>query len=84
MELKLKLIFISVALFLSTQSLAYTSEYIPAFKPVKKSKNISEFQDNIQKEVFQLRSMINLPEKQIIGLVKNSKDAESKRTPADI
>ena len=82
MKLVLKTIFI-LSFFLSFQSFAYMNDYVSVFKPAKKNKNITELQDNIKKDFFKVRSMLNFKEKKMVGFVK-SKNVESKKTPTDI
>lgn len=84
MKLALKTIFISGFLFLSLPVLAWTTDYVSAFKPTQKSKGLSELQRSIKKDIFQIRSMIKTNEKTVTGLVENRKYIKIKRNPADI
>ena len=82
----LKIIFPLVLFFFSIQSFAWTKgyDYVSVFKPAKKSKSITELQRNIQRDIFQIQSMMTFQQKKIIGLMKNSEVSENTRAPADI
>ena len=85
MRLSLKHIFILAFFLLSTQSFAYTQDYVSAFKPVQSSGDVLQFNSNIKKDIFQIRSMMNLKEKKIIGLMEESDGIKSQqRIPAEI
>ena len=86
MKFRLKIVFLLVLFFFSAQGFAWTKgyDYVSAFKPVKKNKGIVELQRNIQKDIFQIRSMMNFQKKKIIGLMKDSGNTENKRAPAEI
>lgn len=84
MKLILKVIFILAFSLMGFQSFAYVDDYVSVFKPVKKSKNVLELQSNIKKDIFKIRALINFQEKKIIGFMKNEKNHETDRVPADI
>lgn len=84
MKLFLKVIFISVCLFLSSQTLAWTKDYVSAFKPVQKAKDLSEFQRNVKKDFFQFRSIMSVQEKEIIGLMKDNTNHTQNTQPTEI
>lgn len=83
MRLSLKIIVISVLTFFSVQGFGWTNDYVPAFKPAKKSRSFSELQKNLKKDIFQIRSLMNSQKKKITGIIEKS-DKSSKRTPAEI
>ncbi len=69
--------------FLSSQSFAYTADYVPVFKQAKKS-SLTELSSNTKKDISKLRSIMNLQNKEMIGLMETDENSESKRSPADI
>ena len=80
--MKLKTFIISLALLISGQALAFSKDYIPAFKPVKKNKSLAEFHNNMKQELFQIRSLMNFKENKMIGFVKKEKSNQVKRSPS--
>ena len=84
MKLGLRIIFILVFFLSGFQSLAWTSDYVPIFKPAQKIKTVSEIQMDIKQDVFQFRSLMNLEEKKIIGLIVKERADTEKSKPADI
>ena len=84
MRLALKIIFTLFFVVLSGQSFAWTSDYVSAFKPVKKVKSFAELQKGIKKD-FQLSSVVTFEKKKkITGLMEEHKNTKSMRAPADI
>lgn len=81
MRLQLKLILILFLLLSGFQAGAITTEYVSAFKPVK-IKSAKELKKGLQKDIFQIRSIMNLSEKKVV--VAEEKDIKVKRVPAGI
>ena len=78
MRLVLKFAFLSFLLAFSLKSFA--GNYVSIFKPEKQIKTLSEFKEDIQKDVSKLRSIINtkdsrknLEQKKTVELVKLEK-----------
>ena len=87
MRLILKFAFLSFLFAFSLKSFA--GNYVSIFKPGKQVKTLSEFKKDIQKDVLQLRSIMNikddkknLEQKKTIELVRNRKT--SPKNPIEI
>ena len=80
----LKITFIVLFFLLSIPAQAWTTDYVSAFKPVKKNRSLSELQRDIKKDIFQIRSMVNFQGKKIIDVVKDRKNTKNTRFPANI
>ena len=71
-------IVVILLVFLSVQAFAYKGDYVPAFK-LKKSKNFSEFQDDMKQDMFYIRKLMNLKEEKLLGFMKADKDIQVQR-----
>ncbi len=85
MKTSLKIILISVFLFLSAQGFALTAEYVPAFKPIKKNHSFSDMQQGIKRDFFQIQSLMSRQKNKMIGLMKDRKNKNTRnQTPTEI
>ena len=83
----LKISFLSFLFSFSFSSFA--SNYVSVFKPSKKIKTLSEFKQDVQKDILQLRSIVDnrtietkLEQKKTIELVKYK--TSSQKNPIEI
>lgn len=86
MRLLLKVFFILLLNGLSFQAFSWTSDYVSAFKPAKeRERSLSSLQENIRKDISEIRSMVDLEEKTITSYyIEEIKVVEDSRVPADI
>lgn len=79
MRLNLKIIFISFLLFFSVK--AFAGNYVSVFKPQKQLKTLSEFKDHVEKDVLQLRSIMNINTTKDLNKTKTIEIVRDKKIP---
>ena len=89
MSLIIKVFSIFVFISLSVPALSWTADYVSAFKPVEKAVEKAKggmygLQKNIRKEAFEIKTLINLRDKEIVSLTNQKKKIKNNRIPAEI
>ena len=80
MRLDLKIIFTFFLIFFSVKN-AFAGNYVSVFKPQKEVKTLSEFEEHVEKDVLQLRSIMNINKKTDLKKSKTIEIVKDKKIP---